>query len=230
MADERADPPPGAATVIAPGDAVEQPPSGPTPAEPREPPRRSTRGWVLRLIAQIGLVLGIVGAVLFGVAAITISNSMGKPPHATTAPVAWATRQVQLSGEHAVVTGRITLEARSIPTDFRVGVNAGVPSIGDLAPGAALSGPVVRLEATAAGHAASCVAPCELGLASAFECAASSETGGCRMQIDVTVELLAPLDPSGGRVTLTISGGLTGRDAQALATPFTVVVSIDGGT
>jgi hypothetical protein len=93
---------------------------------------------------------------------------------------------------------------------------------------------VVRISAHAVGDPAepvSCAAPCELNLPETFDCSG----GECRMDIDVTVELLPAGGQPAGPVTLAISAGITGHGGQPLATGFTFDFAFDppqssGGT
>lgn len=200
------------------------------PADGAPPVRRDrTLGSWLRLLAKIALVLFLLGSLAVGGLFLLVVGSLPKAPTATTAPVIWATREISLTPEATTVHGTITLEAPSVPaSDFGVGVNAGVPSVAYPAPGAALSGPLVRLRASAPGGAANgattdCFAPCELVLPTTFDCSG----GLCRMTIDVTVDLLPAASGQTSPVSLNVSGGLSARISKPLPSPFTVDIAFD---
>jgi hypothetical protein len=201
------------------------------PAQPqaaRQPPatRPTIRGF-LGCLAKAGLLLAVLAGLLFAWVVFQLQNAYPAPRGAPAAAV-WTLGDVVLSAEHPVVTGRLTIEGSTIPTTGRVGVNALVPSFsgampGDgttppntsLAPGMAITGPLVRLSATGSGEPSSCVAPCELELPSAFAC----NNGPCRMVVEISVELVSAGTAVSQLVTLEIAGGLTaGLDAQMPAT------------
>ena len=199
-------------------DAAQDPPRDPEPAS------WSLRG-VLVVLLKIGLVVVGLGVLAVGGLVILVVSNQPKAPAAVPAHVAWATHEVALSGDKPVARGRISLSATGIPAKrFQVGVNAGVPSVADASPGAALAGPVARLSASAgSGTVVSCFAPCELEVPESFDC----DPGLCRMDIDVTVELLPSASGSTGAVSLSISGGVTGSVQTPLAAPFTIGVIFD---
>jgi hypothetical protein len=193
-----------------------------TPQPSTSPPKpRSLLGTLLRIVLVVLGVLLILGTGLFALVVVSLNN-MGKAPTSTDAAVAWRATTIKLADDQPKVGGRTTLSAPSVPgTGVRVGVNAGVPTSDATAPGALLSGPVVRLTAHAIGDSrepVSCIAPCELTLPQAFDCSSD----GCRMGIDVTVELLPAAAADGRHVTLDVSAGISGNPAYPLATSFTV--------
>jgi hypothetical protein len=188
------------------------------------PRRGDPWGWA-RVLAKIALAIVILGILLLTALYLMLMSSMPKAPTSTVAPVAWASEVIELSPDATVVHGRITLTMVSIPsTGFRVGVNAGVPSVTDQSPAAALSGPAVRVSAEPApGTNSSCFAPCELQVAEAFDCGSD----GCRMVMDVTIELVPTATGSAKPVTLTVSSGLTGTSAKPLASPFDIDLAFE---
>ncbi|HJP88986.1 MAG TPA: hypothetical protein VJ850_08135 [Candidatus Limnocylindrales bacterium] len=198
------------------------PESAGVPLAPATLPKRpSLLGTLLRIVLVIVGVLVILGTVLFLVVAISLNN-MGKAPTSTDAAVAWRSTTVQLADDQPSVRGHTTLSAPSVPaTGVQVGVNVGVPTSDATGPAALLAGPVVRLSAHAVGDTrepVSCVAPCELTLPQAFDCSGD----GCRMGIDVTLELLPAAAADVRHVTVDVSAGITGNPAHPLPTSFTV--------
>jgi hypothetical protein len=195
----------------------------------------------LRVVGTLGLVLAGLAALTF--VALFISLQQGfKAPEAVPAPVVWTSRDVVLSPDRPVVRGRLTLTAGPAPQSaLRVGLNAGVPSTdrelsspgsgaaspsGSAQPAALISGPAVRLTATvASGAPRSCLAPCELELASALDC----DSGTCRIDFDVTVELISDGAAAlGGSVTVGVSGGATGPLDKRLPDGLVVDLAIEG--
>ncbi len=217
---------------------------GPVPATTAAPgasvaPQASHASPVWRVLVALGKIAAIL-AVLASIAFVwlwyTLQNAF-EAPEGVSAPVAWVSGDVRLSPDQSIVHGRLTLTATSVrSSDFRVGVNAGVPSheaagpsrsaapSSSPAPGAILLGPLTRLTATTSGSSArSCLAPCELQLPSSIECS----SGSCRAEIDIAIELVGD-GGLGGVVSVDISGGGTARLEQRLPDGFRVELVIDG--
>lgn len=200
-----------------------EPPAAPQPSASAPPATRSAIWGSLGCLVKAGLVGAVLAGLLFAWVVFQLQNAY-PAPHAVPAGVVWTLGDVVLSAEHPVVTGRLTIEASTIPTTGRVGVNAAVPSFSgaepgrgttppdaSLAPGMAITGPLVRLTATGSGEPSSCVAPCELELPNDFACS----NGPCRMVIEIRVELAGEGTVAGQAVTLQIAGGISaGLGAQ----------------
>ena len=196
-------------------------------------PKRSTAGFVSALlwtVMKIGFVLGVIGVIGFIALALWIRGQF-PAPKGVPAPVAWTTREVVLSPEAPILEGRLTLTTTTpgSPDSLRVGVNAGVAAAGagtvDADPRAILTGPAVRLTASAPGTlnpARTCLAPCELDVPEAFVCSA----GECEMTVDVTVELVG--GAADGDVNVPIAGGLTAPIDLPLLEGLVVDLAIGG--
>jgi hypothetical protein len=210
------------------------------PAPPQRDGSASRARGCLRIVGRLGLILAGLTVLAFVALYITLEQTF-KAPQPVLAPVAWTSRDVVLSPDRPIVHGRLTLTAREAPkTDLRVGVNAGVPSTEavsspsgsaatspsvDAGPAALLAGPSVRLTAaTAAGTPRSCLAPCELQLPSEFECG----SGTCRIDFDVTVELMSDSLGIGGSVTLGVAGGATAPLDERLPDRLVIDLALDG--
>ena len=165
-------------------------------------------------------------AVLAAVGLFIVVSQASKGPEAVQAPISWTTRDIVLSLDHPVVHGHLTITARAGESSARVGLNAGVPSTAAAQdPVALLSGPAVRVSAWPSGRAATCLAPCELGLGWPLS---TCKSGSCTSAFDVTVELEGPGRGSGNRVTVTVAGGVTGALTEHLPDGLTVDLAIDG--
>ncbi len=215
---------------------------GDNPPGPSRNAGAASGAWgCLRVVGTLGLVLAGLAALAFVALYITLQQTF-KAPEAVPAPVVWTSRYVVLSPDRPVVRGQLTLTAGAAPqSDLRVGLNSGVPSTegelsppgsgaaspsGSAQPAALISGPTVRLTATvASGAPRSCLAPCELELASALDC----DSGTCRIDFDVTVELISDgAALLGGSVTVGVSGGATAPLDKRLPDGLVVDLAIEG--
>jgi hypothetical protein len=190
----------------------------------------------LKVLGKIAVILLVLGAVLFAWVVWQLQQSY-PAPKGVPAPVSWTTRDVSIVAEQPEVTGRLTLNATTIPTTgLRVGVNAGVPSLADAssapegtapepssAPDALIRGPVVRLTATTSSVSRSCVAPCELELPADF----ASDSEMFHMEIVIRLELGGDLAGLNEAVRIGVAGGVTARPGGQLPTTLTVDLVLD---
>lgn len=180
---------------------------------------------LIGVVVKILLVLGVLAAVGFVLVILQLQASY-PAPHAIPAPVVWTSEPIVLTPEQPAVHGRLSFGGGTIPTGtLRVGLNAGVPSgsTASLAPGAILSGPLVRLSTTIGGVPGSCLAPCELAVSPDFEC----DSGDCRMEVSLTVELEGADPSSRDAVSVTIAGGASAGPAAQFGQGFTVQLLFD---
>ncbi len=211
-----------------------------SPAPPQRDGTASRARGCLRVVGKLGLILAGLTVLAFVALYITLQQSF-RAPQAMPAPVAWTSRDVVLSPDRPIVHGRLTLTAKAAPTnDLRVGVNAGVPSTEaerlpsgsgatspsvSAGPAALLAGPLVRLTAaTALGAPQSCLAPCELQLPSELGC----DSGTCRIDFDVTVELIPDSAGIRGSVTVGVAGGATAPLDKRLPDGLVVDLALEG--
>jgi hypothetical protein len=194
-----------------------------------EPPIQRAQGasvWgFIVLLVKISLAVAGLGALAFaGLIYVTLQNQP-KPPSSVAAAVAWDAVDVTVSPESPTLHGRLSLSGPSIPASgLDVGVSIGVPSIPDLSPATALLGPAIRLTArSTSGSTSTCFAPCELDVPSSFDCGG----GMCRMDVEVTVDLVGKDIGSTGVVAVTVSGGVTGGSGTTIAKPFPVELAFD---
>ena len=165
------------------------------------------RIWgAIGLVVKVLFVLGILAAI-FAVWVVWQISQAFPQIHPVPAPVAWVTRDVELSAAEPVVRGELVLTATRVPTEsLRIGVNAGAPTAEPMAsPGAILAGPTVQIATDAALNESVCFAPCELQVRPAWAC----DPGDCRMVVGFTLALSLDAAESFGPVTIGVAGGIT---------------------
>ena len=195
-------------------------PPRPPPAEPPQPPKAGLTVWdVVKGLLKVALVLAGLAVALFIFIVWQLQQAY-PAPHPVSAAVSWTTADVVLSPASPIVTGRLTIEGASFPVSARVGLTVAVPQFSDgapgdpsLAPGLAITGPVVRLSAPIDPQPRTCTAPCELQVPTDIVC----DGGPCHVTVEFRLELAAGAGMPEGQVIFRIAGGLTAQPDSHLA-------------